>query len=42
MEYKNIKTGSQPDSLFELRAGYNKMILPGMGQGKIPGEKGNW
>jgi outer membrane lipoprotein-sorting protein len=24
MEYKNIKTGSQPDSLFELPAGYQK------------------
>ncbi len=30
MEYKNIKTGSQPDSLFELPAGYSKMEMPSM------------
>jgi hypothetical protein len=34
-EYKNIKTTDQPDSLFELPAGYRKMMLPAM-----PGSKG--
>ncbi|MHC1724884.1 MAG: DUF4412 domain-containing protein [Syntrophobacteraceae bacterium] len=28
MEYKNIKSGSVPDSLFELPAGYEKMAMP--------------
>lgn len=28
MEYKNIKEGSVPDSLFELPAGYEKMSMP--------------
>ncbi len=27
MEYKNIKTGSQPDSLFEIPADYSKMSM---------------
>ena len=27
-EFKNIKMGAQPDSLFEIPAGYNKMQLP--------------
>ncbi|MBM4330849.1 MAG: hypothetical protein FJ117_06415 [Deltaproteobacteria bacterium] len=44
-EYKNIKVGAQPDSLFELPAGYEKMAMPGMpgiapGSGKVPGKKG--
>ena len=30
MEYKNIKTGSQPASLFEIPAGYSKMEMPSM------------
>lgn len=32
MEYKNIKTGKQPDSLFEIPAGYQKMgaVMPSM------------
>lgn len=34
-EYKNIKVGAQPDSLFELPAGYEKMAMPG-----VPGKKG--
>lgn len=29
-EFKNIKTGSQPDSLFEVPAGYKKMQIPAM------------
>ncbi|MDI6755354.1 MAG: hypothetical protein QME78_13285 [Thermodesulfobacteriota bacterium] len=44
-EYKNIKVGAQPDSLFELPAGYEKMAMPGMpgiapGSGNVPGKKG--
>lgn len=40
MEYRDIKIGSQPDSLFEVPAGYKKMSIPGMPEGmkiKIPG-----
>ena len=40
MEYRDIKIGDQPDSLFEIPAGYKKMTLPGMPGGiniKIPG-----
>jgi len=41
MEYTDIKIGDQPDSLFEIPAGYNKMTLPGGIPGgmsvKIPG-----
>jgi outer membrane lipoprotein-sorting protein len=33
MEYKDIKLGSQPDSLFELPAGYQKMSMPSMPPG---------
>ena len=33
MEYKDIKVGSQPDSLFELPAGYQKMAMPTMPPG---------
>jgi hypothetical protein len=29
-EFKNIKIGSQPDSLFEPPAGYHKMEMPAM------------
>ena len=29
-EFRNIKTGSQPVSLFEIPAGYQKMEIPGM------------
>jgi outer membrane lipoprotein-sorting protein len=44
-EYKNIKKGSQPDSLFELPAGYEKMAMPGLPgivpeAGVLPGRKG--
>ncbi len=28
-EFRNIKTGSQPDSLFEVPAGYQKFQMPG-------------
>lgn len=31
MEYKNIEKGPQPDSLFEIPAGYNKLEMPDMG-----------
>lgn len=34
IEYKNINTGNQPDSLFEIPAGYSKFAMsfniPGM------------
>lgn len=30
-ELKNIKKGAQPNSLFEIPAGYNKMSMPPMG-----------
>ena len=33
MEYKDIKLGSQPDSLFELPTGYQKMSIPSMPAG---------
>jgi len=37
MEYKDIKIGGQPDSLFELPEGYKKMAVPAMpGNMKIP------
>jgi hypothetical protein len=32
-EYKNIKMGGQPDSLFELPSGYKKINMPAMPQG---------
>ena len=32
-EYKNIKMGGQPDSLFEVPSGYKKMNMPSMPQG---------
>lgn len=43
VEYKNIKIGPQPDSLFELPAGFKKMTLPtmpgaGFGKGIPPGK----
>ena len=30
IEYRNIKEGPQPDSLFTIPAGYKKMVIPGM------------
>lgn len=38
-EFRNVRTGSQPDSLFEVPAGYKKMQIPGMpgGMPKMPG-----
>lgn len=37
-EYKNIKEGGVPDSLFKIPAGYTKMNMPSMGgKGMIPG-----
>jgi hypothetical protein len=30
VEYRNIKMGTQPDGLFEVPAGYEKMGMPGM------------
>jgi hypothetical protein len=41
MEYKNIKIGPQPDSLFEIPKGYQKMAMPHMpmsGRGVAPGK----
>jgi uncharacterized lipoprotein YehR (DUF1307 family) len=38
MEYKDIKIGNQPDSLFEIPSGFKKMTIPGLPAGmKIPG-----
>ncbi|MBI4799768.1 MAG: DUF4412 domain-containing protein [Desulfarculus sp.] len=37
VEYRNIKKGPQPDSLFEAPAGFQKMTMPAMGQGMGPG-----
>lgn len=40
MEYRDIRIGGQPDSLFEVPAGYKKMTIPGLPEGmkgKIPG-----
>jgi negative regulator of sigma E activity len=34
MEYRNIKEGSVSDSLFDLPKGYEKMEMPGRGQGR--------
>ncbi len=31
VDYKNIKTGNLPDSLFEIPPGYSKFNLPGLG-----------
>jgi hypothetical protein len=45
MEYKNIKMGSQPASLFEVPSGYKKMGMPSMPgmpkMPKIPGKGGS-
>ena len=39
-EYRDINVGSQPDSLFEIPAGFKKMTIPGMPAGmKIPDMK---
>lgn len=40
IDYKNIHTGDIPDSLFEIPAGYNKMNLPVMPTGGMPGAGG--
>ncbi len=42
-EFKDIKIGPQPDSLFEPPAGYEKMTMPsypGMGEGMTPPPRG--
>lgn len=42
VEYRDIKIGSQPDSLFEVPSDYKKMTIPGMPAGKkfkIPGQE---
>jgi outer membrane lipoprotein-sorting protein len=31
LDYKNIKMGAQPDSLFEVPSGYQKTAMPGLG-----------
>jgi Domain of unknown function (DUF4412) len=42
MEYRNINTGTQADSLFELPSGYKKMTMPSMpGMPKMPGKTGS-
>lgn len=35
-EYKNIKMGGQPDSLFEVPSGYRKMTMPAMPMPQAP------
>ena len=37
VEYKNISLGPQPDSLFEVPAGFQKVAMPAMGAGAMPG-----
>lgn len=42
VEYRDVKIGSQPDSLFEVPPDYKKMTIPGMPADKkfkIPGQK---
>lgn len=42
-EFKDIKIGHQPDSLFEPPAGYEKVTMPsfpGMGEGMTPAPRG--
>ncbi len=38
MEYRNIRMGSPPDSLFEIPKGYGKMDMPGYPGGMMPGK----
>jgi hypothetical protein len=38
MEYRNIRMGSPPDSLFELPKGYQKMAMPPYPGGMMPGK----
>jgi hypothetical protein len=41
MEYRDINIGSQPDSLFDIPSGYQKLSIPGLPGGMkigIPGE----
>jgi hypothetical protein len=40
VEYKNIKMASQPDTLFEVPAGYEKMGMPNMRDAMGGGPKG--
>lgn len=37
VEYKNINKGPQPDSLFEVPAGFQKASMPGFGPGGMRG-----
>lgn len=36
-EYRNIKKGGVADALFQVPPGYQKMQMPGMGAGMVPG-----
>ena len=36
MEYRNIKEGRVPDSLFQIPAGYKKVSMPAMQRGRMP------
>ena len=38
-EYRNIRVGSQPDSLFEVPSGYAKREMPGYPGAGMPGRK---
>ncbi len=38
MEYRNIRMGPQPDSLFEIPKGYQKMTVPSYPGGMMPGK----
>jgi len=40
MEYKNIKPGNVPDSMFEIPKGYQKFAIPGMPAGMPSGIPG--
>ncbi|MDD2671099.1 MAG: hypothetical protein PHG91_08560 [Syntrophales bacterium] len=40
MEYRDVRLGSQPDSLFEIPSGYKRVAVPGMPKGmkiNLPG-----
>jgi len=40
LDYKNIKIGTQPDSLFEVPSGYQKTSMPGLGALGGPSREG--
>lgn len=38
MEYRNIRMGPKPDSLFEIPKGYQKTTVPARPGGMMPGK----